>query len=94
MKTDRAQRKTRTVPDSTPATAANQAEEEWQPLQTEKAQSSESIPIQTNETASPGKVEEEIRQTKIEVIREQLASGTYSISGKDVAAKILNILKG
>jgi len=37
--------------------------------------------------------EDEIRRDKVDAIKEQLASGTYSISGKDVAAKILNSLK-
>jgi flagellar biosynthesis anti-sigma factor FlgM len=37
--------------------------------------------------------EEEIRRDKVAAIRDQLASGTYNISGKDVAAKILNALK-
>ena len=35
-----------------------------------------------------------VRQDKVETIRKQLAAGTYNISGKDVADKILNILKG
>lgn len=38
--------------------------------------------------------EETIRREKVDAIREQLASGTYNISGKDVAVKILNALKG
>jgi len=37
--------------------------------------------------------EEEIRRDKVAAIRDQLASGSYSISGKDVASKILNALK-
>lgn len=37
--------------------------------------------------------EEEVRRDKIAAIREQLAAGSYNISGKDVAAKILNALK-
>ena len=37
--------------------------------------------------------EEQIRRDKVEAIRNQLASGSYNISGKDVAAKILNALK-
>ncbi len=37
--------------------------------------------------------EDEIRRDKVDAIKEQLASGAYSISGKDVAAKILNSLK-
>ena len=37
--------------------------------------------------------EDEIRQAKVAAIRDQLASGNYSISGKDVADRILNALK-
>lgn len=37
---------------------------------------------------------DEVRRDKVEAIRRQLASGTYNISGKDVADKILNVLKG
>jgi negative regulator of flagellin synthesis FlgM len=37
---------------------------------------------------------DEVRRDKVEAIRKQLASGTYNISGKDVADKILNVLKG
>jgi negative regulator of flagellin synthesis FlgM len=38
--------------------------------------------------------EEQVRREKVDAIREQLASGSYNISGKDVAVKILNALKG
>lgn len=38
--------------------------------------------------------EDEIRLDKINAIKEQLAAGAYNISGKDVATKILNALKG
>jgi len=34
-----------------------------------------------------------IRRDKVAAIRDQLASGTYNISGKDVASKILNAIK-
>lgn len=36
---------------------------------------------------------DDISHDKVAAIRDQLASGTYSISGKDVANKILGILK-
>lgn len=36
----------------------------------------------------------EIRQDRIDSIRDQLASGSYNISGRDVATKMLNALKG
>ena len=38
--------------------------------------------------------DDNIRQDKVEAIRKQLASGTYNISGKDVAKKMLDVLKG
>jgi negative regulator of flagellin synthesis FlgM len=38
--------------------------------------------------------DDETRRQKVDAIRQQLASGTYNISGKDVADKILNALKG
>ena len=37
---------------------------------------------------------DEIRMDKVVAIKEQLASGNYNISGKDVAIKILDSLKG
>ena len=37
--------------------------------------------------------DDEISRQKVEAIRQRLASGTYNISGKDVANKILNTLK-
>lgn len=36
---------------------------------------------------------DEISRAKVAAIRDQLASGTYNISGKDVANKILGVLK-
>ena len=36
----------------------------------------------------------EISRDRVAAIRDQLASGTYNISGKDVANKILAVLKG
>ena len=38
--------------------------------------------------------DDEARRERLNVIRQQLADGSYNISGKDVADKILNILKG
>lgn len=38
--------------------------------------------------------DDEVRRERLNVIRQQLAEGSYNISGKDVADKILNILKG
>ncbi|MEI6305388.1 MAG: flagellar biosynthesis anti-sigma factor FlgM [Deltaproteobacteria bacterium] len=36
---------------------------------------------------------DDARRDKVAAIRKQLASGTYNISGKDVASKILNAIK-
>ena len=38
--------------------------------------------------------EDETRRARLDVIRKQLAEGSYNISGKDVADKMLNVLKG
>jgi len=38
--------------------------------------------------------EDEVRRERLNIIRQQLAEGSYNISGKDVANKILKILKG
>jgi negative regulator of flagellin synthesis FlgM len=37
--------------------------------------------------------QDEISRDRVAAIRDQLASGTYNISGKDVANKILGVLK-
>jgi flagellar biosynthesis anti-sigma factor FlgM len=37
--------------------------------------------------------QDEISRERVAAIRDQLASGTYNISGKDVANKILGVLK-
>ena len=51
-----------------------------------------STAVERMNTSAPE--EDEIRRQKVEAIRQQLASGTYNISGKDVANKILKALKG
>ncbi len=38
--------------------------------------------------------EDEARRERLDIIRQQLAEGSYNISGKDVAEKILKVLKG
>ena len=38
--------------------------------------------------------EDEARRDRLNAIRQQLAEGSYNISGKDVAEKMLNVLKG
>ncbi len=48
----------------------------------------------TEKLLSGASTEETINWEKVTSIRDQLAAGTYSISGKDVASKMLNALKG
>lgn len=38
--------------------------------------------------------DDEARRKRLDIIRQQLAEGSYNISGKDVADKMLKILKG
>jgi anti-sigma28 factor (negative regulator of flagellin synthesis) len=38
--------------------------------------------------------DDEARRDRLNIIRQQLAEGSYNISGKDVAAKMLKLLKG
>ena len=38
--------------------------------------------------------EDEARRERLNIIRQQLAAGSYNISGKDVAEKMLKVLKG
>ena len=38
--------------------------------------------------------EDETRRERLNIIRQQLAEGSYNISGKDVAEKMLKVLKG
>ncbi|MBT1071868.1 flagellar biosynthesis anti-sigma factor FlgM [Pelotalea chapellei] len=45
------------------------------------------------ERNAPQGDEDEIRRAKVAAIRDQLAAGSYNISGKDVAGKILEALK-
>jgi len=48
----------------------------------------------TEKLLSSAPAEDTIRWEKVTAIRDQLAAGTYSISGKDVATKMLNALMG
>lgn len=45
------------------------------------------------EQLNPPRDPDEISRARVAAIRDQLASGTYNISGKDVANKILGVLK-
>lgn len=46
------------------------------------------------EQLSKAQSQEDISHDRVAAIRAQLASGTYNISGRDVANKILGVLKG
>ncbi|GFE62181.1 flagellar biosynthesis anti-sigma factor FlgM [Geobacter sp. AOG2] len=48
----------------------------------------------TEKLLSSAPAEDTIRWEKVTSIRDQLAAGTYNISGKDVATKMLNALMG
>ena len=52
------------------------------------------ISSDAGQTMGAAQDEEEARRAKVAAIRDQLASGSYNISGKDVASKILGALKG
>lgn len=48
----------------------------------------------TLSVAAARMAEDEARRERLDVIRRQLADGSYKISGKDIADKMLNVLKG
>lgn len=48
--------------------------------------------VTLSSTADP-LAEDEIRRERLDLIRQQLAEGSYNISGKDVADKIIKVLK-
>ncbi|HIJ97389.1 MAG TPA: flagellar biosynthesis anti-sigma factor FlgM [Desulfuromonadales bacterium] len=52
-----------------------------------------SVTVQVSVTAAQ-LAEDETRRKRLETIRQQLADGSYNISGKDVADKMLKVLKG
>jgi flagellar biosynthesis anti-sigma factor FlgM len=53
-----------------------------------------SVELSTNaEQLNKPQSHDEISHDRVAAIRDQLAAGTYNISGKDVATKILNVLK-
>ncbi|NTV49035.1 MAG: flagellar biosynthesis anti-sigma factor FlgM [Geobacteraceae bacterium] len=45
-------------------------------------------------SAAVQRAEDDARRDRLNIIRQQLAEGSYNISGKDVADKMLNVLKG
>lgn len=55
----------------------------------------ETLPAEvTLSSAAIQLADDEARRERVNAIRQQLAEGSYNISGKDVADKILNVLKG
>jgi len=64
--------------------------------QSQTKQPSEAFSVQISAAVDKMKSsqEDDVRRDKVAAIRDRLASGTYNISGKDVANKILNALKG
>lgn len=71
-------------PATTPAAGASgaQADDEAPSVAVDFSQSAQQL------------AEDEARRERLNIIRQQLAEGSYNISGKDVANKILNVLKG
>ncbi|MHB8122393.1 MAG: flagellar biosynthesis anti-sigma factor FlgM [Desulfuromonadaceae bacterium] len=70
-----------------PAAGAKDAAESAAPVETAPADvvlSSTAIQL----------ADDEARRERLKAIRQQLTEGSYNISGKDVADKILNVLKG
>ncbi len=74
-------------------TAAGPAKGAQAPLKTSDGAFSVQLSAAVDKMKSPRETDD-IRREKVEAIKKQLASGTYNISGKDVADKILNVLKG
>ena len=74
--------------------AAKPAEELQRTTQPGKEAFSVKLSSAAEQAAAAGKIDDEARRAKVAAIRDQLASGSYSISGKDVATKILSALKG
>ena len=65
-----------------------------QPAKADSNAFSVELSTAVDQMSTPAREDDEIRRQKVDAIRQQLASGTYNISGKDVADKILNALKG
>lgn len=78
------------LPSSQPRRAKDARAAEQQPQQPTKE---DAVSVQLSSQATQMS-SDAIRQNRLASIREQLSAGTYNISGKDVANKILNALKG
>lgn len=51
------------------------------------------LDISSRIAEAPEMNDDEARKAKVEAIKAQLSNGAYSISGRDVAGKILSLLK-
>jgi negative regulator of flagellin synthesis FlgM len=73
-------------------TAAQPVTEPAQQVKSSDEAFSVAISLKAEQLSKPQN-QDEISHDRVTAIREQLASGTYNISGKDVANKILGVLK-
>jgi flagellar biosynthesis anti-sigma factor FlgM len=75
-------------------TAARTSGNSPAPDRTDEAAFSVDISAAAGQKSSEVANEDQTRRDKIAAIRAQLAAGSYSISGRDVAEKILETIKG
>jgi len=73
-------------------TAAHPVTESTQPINANDEAFSVDISSKAEQLNRPLD-QDEISRERVAAIRDQLAAGTYNISGKDVANKILGVLK-
>jgi flagellar biosynthesis anti-sigma factor FlgM len=66
------------------------------PTVTDSAASGDGVaPVAVNISSTAAQfAEDEARRERLNTIRQRLSEGSYNISGKDVADKMLNLLKG
>lgn len=66
-----------------------------QPEETSKVKAAaETPPVAVDISPAAAQLaEDETRRERLEIIRQQLVEGSYNISGKDVADKIIKVLK-
>ena len=63
------------------------------PQENQPADKAFSVDISPTAAHTSQQESDEISRARVAAIRDQLAAGTYNISGKDVAKKILGVLK-
>jgi flagellar biosynthesis anti-sigma factor FlgM len=80
--------------DKTISGSTTQKSADAQSAQEEGAAFSVKLSSTTEKLLSGASTEETINWEKVTSISNQLAAGTYNISGKDVATKMLNALTG